>query len=116
MKMINRKLQRTNSDIMRIITIALRDAKSSTLASVSVLNVDTSSDFAFARLSVEISGTDAEKQNIFTELEKASGFLRNEIAKNVRMRVTPQLRFILDKGRENAERVEELLSQIKKVN
>jgi ribosome-binding factor A len=47
-------------------------------------------------------------------LERASGFLRNEIAQNVKMKQAPRLRFILDKGIENAARVEELLAQINK--
>jgi len=81
-------------------------------SAVTILNVETTSDFSLARVHVEISGDDVEKGNVMAELEKASGFLRNEVASRVKLRQTPSLRFVLDRGRENATRVEELLAQI----
>jgi len=109
----NIQIQRTNSDILRILSVTLRDKMSNdALRGVTVLNVETSADYAFARVAVEIEGTDAEKQNAMNELEKSVGFLRNEVATRTSLRNTPQLRFQLDRGRENASRVEELLAQI----
>jgi len=110
--MSNIKIQRTNSDILRILSVTLREKMATDFSAVTILNVDTSADYAFARISVEVSGDDVTKNNVFAELERASGFLRNEIASRVKLRQTPQLRFVLDRGRENASRVEELLNQI----
>ena len=111
--MSNVKIQRTNSDILRILSVTLRDkVDNAALRGVTVLNVETSADFSFARVYIEAAGTDAEKQQVMAELERASGFLRNEIASRVKLRQTPALRFMLDRGRENANRVEELLAQI----
>jgi len=109
----NIQIQRTNSDILRILSVTLRDKMSNdALRGVSILNVETSADYAFARVFVEIEGSDADKQRSMGELEKSAGFLRNEVASRTSLRNTPQLRFVLDRGRENASRVEELLSQI----
>ena len=105
---------RANSDIMRVLTTAIAQrVAGGDMSGVSIISVDTSPDYSVCRVHVDISGDEAAKQQTFAELERASGFLRGEIAKSVRMRQTPQLRFLLDRGRENAERVEELLSQIK---
>ena len=111
--MNNIKLQRTNSDILRIVSVTLRDkADSLALRHVTVLSVETSADFSFARVHVEITGDERTKAETMAQLERASGFLRSEISARVKLRQTPQLRFVLDKGRENANRVEELLAQI----
>ncbi|MCL2851060.1 MAG: 30S ribosome-binding factor RbfA [Firmicutes bacterium] len=110
--MSNIKVQRTNSDILRILSVTLRDKMATDFSSVTILNVETSADYSLARVQVEISGEETEKNQVFAELEKASGFLRNEVASRVKLRQTPQIRFVLDRGRENATRVEELLAQI----
>jgi len=110
--MSNIKVQRTNSDILRILSVALRDKTTTDFSNVTVLSVETSADFAFARVHVEISGDEVTKSQTFAELEKASGFLRNQVASKTNLRQTPSLRFVLDRGRENASRVEELLNQI----
>ncbi|MCL2846927.1 MAG: 30S ribosome-binding factor RbfA [Firmicutes bacterium] len=113
--MSNVKVQRTNSDILRVVTTTIQQKLGNdALVGVHVLGVDTSSDFSVARISVEIPGDDAAKRRGIQELERASGFIRNEIASRVQLRQTPQLRFILDRGAENASRVEELLQQIGK--
>ena len=102
----NRHLERTNADIMRVLTVAIQQKmKDDSLLGVRLLRVETTADLSQASVFVNC-GIDA--------LERASGFLRNEIAQNVKMKQAPRLRFIVDKGIENAARVEELLQQIKK--
>ena len=99
---------------MRVLTTTLTQRLSNpALSGVSILDVQLSPDYAFARVTVDARGDEAEQTRAMLELEKASGALRSEIASTVKMRQTPQLRFQLDRGRENANRVEELLQQIK---
>ncbi|MCL2756162.1 MAG: 30S ribosome-binding factor RbfA [Firmicutes bacterium] len=113
MKQPNVKIQRANADILRVLTVTLREKmQNEHFAGVTILNVETSADYAFTKVFVEIDGNDAEKTKAMSELEKSAGFLRSELASRVKMRQTPQLRFHLDRGRENANRVEELLAQI----
>lgn len=96
--------------------MAIRDKVRADLGNVTILSVDTSADYAFARVFVEIQGDETERQRALAELERAGGFLRTEIASRVKLRQTPQLRFSLDRGRDNANRVEELLNQINSGN
>lgn len=110
---MNVKIQRINSDILKVLSTTLTQKMGNeALADVMILSVDTAADMSIARILVDIKGDEIERQKIMAELERASGMLRNEIASRVKMRQIPNLRFILDKGRANAERVEELLAQI----
>ena len=95
----NVKLQRINTDIYRIIATYIQERGIAT----EVVDVKTSADLSECKVFVT---TD----NLVT----AANYLRGEIAKKLNLKNTPKLRFILDKGRENAERVEELLGQIRK--
>ena len=109
----NRKIQRANSDIFRIISSSLRDKLGNvSFSGVTVLSVDTSGDFSHAKVYVEISGDQETQTQIMNELNGASGLLRTQVAQRLSLRQTPQIRFMLDRGRENASRVEELLAKI----
>lgn len=106
----NIKIQRINADILRVLSVAIHQkAKDEELDFVTILRVETSADLSEAKIYVTVAG---DKNKGMNALEQSSGFLRNEIAQNIRMKQTPKLRFILDKGVENAARVEELLAQI----
>ena len=98
--MDNRKIQRINSDIYRIIATYVAERGIAT----EIVEVNTSADLSEAKVFVT-----AELE----ALEEASGFLRSEIARRLNLRNTPKIKFIKDRGRENTARVEELLQQIK---
>ena len=93
----NTHVQRINADIMRLLR-SLTDAN--------ITRVETTADFSECKVWVEESD--------LANLEKRSGFLRTEIAHSIQMKKTPILRFMVDKGLENAARVDELLKQIRK--
>ena len=46
-------------------------------------------------------------------LERASGFLRRELGQRLQIRYTPELKFFWDETTERAQRVEELLEEIR---
>ncbi|MCL2586858.1 MAG: 30S ribosome-binding factor RbfA [Firmicutes bacterium] len=105
------KLQRTNSDITRVLQVALTQKLGNpALVNVNILNVETAADLSTCRVFVDIRHDNPAE--ILAQLESSAGFLRNEIANNVKIRRAPAVRFIHDQGRANAERVEELLSKI----
>ena len=91
---------RVNSDIFRVLTLANN-------TDAHILRVEASPDLSSARVFVN-GGVE--------EMEHASGYFRNELANNLRLRKIPNLRFLLDDGDKNTARVEELLQQIKKGN
>ena len=109
----NIRIQRTNSDILKIVTTTIQQKLgNAALQNVTVQKVETSADFAHAKVFVDVAGTEEDKQRAMAELERSAGFIRNEIAQRVKLRQTPRLRFMLDRGRENADRVEEVLAQL----
>ena len=109
------KLQRINSDILRILSIAINQKLSDPMVhDIDVIRVETGVDLSESKVYVSIAVDDAiEQQRILAALQAASGFLRTEVAESLKgMKKTPKLRFIIDKGRENAIRVDELLDII----
>ena len=64
----------------------------------SVMEVRMSSDLTHANVFLSVYGTQQEKQECMKALERASGFIRHEVAQRIKLRVAPELHFKLDES------------------
>ena len=97
-----------------------REMKDPRLGLATVSAVEVSSDLQNAKVFVTFLGKD-EKEEIEEALEVvrgAAGFLRSKLAKEMRMRSVPALRFFFDKSIQEGQRmtslIEKALSEDKK--
>ena len=72
-------------------------------------DVKTSADLRHARVYVSILGTPAEREASLEGLRSAHGYLQRQVARELRLKHTPELDFVLDDTAERAFRLEELL-------
>lgn len=81
--------------ISQFIQHEIRDPR---IGMVNVNDVEVTRDFAFAKVYVTFVGreTDAECKAALDVLNKAAGFLRSLVAKDLDLRTTPKLQFIYD--------------------
>lgn len=79
---------------------------------VSVTRVDLSGDLQHAKVFVSIYGTEEAKMETMTGLKAATGFVRSTLGQRLRLRHTPLVVFIEDKGIEEGSKVLSLLNQI----
>jgi len=108
-------VQRTNSEIYRAFCLALSTrANNPVFSGVTVLRTELSPDGSCVRIFLNVGGQENHQKKALSAFDKSAGFFRTEIAKTVNLRRVPKLTFVLDKGNENADRVEELLRKIKK--
>ena len=80
---------------------------------VTVTGVQVSADLAHARVRVSVMGSEDEKAKSLAGLESAARFLRSQLARELSLRVTPELRFELDRGLEHAQRIDRMLRDLK---
>lgn len=80
---------------------------------VTVSGIDVTRDLSHATLRVVPHGTDEEKAAALAGLQSAAGFLRGKVARTLSTRTVPELRFVLDRGFEHAQRIDQLLAEIK---
>ena len=86
------QLQRALNDLLH------GDVKDPRLQGVSVTEVRVSGDIRVARVFFSTLDPDADPEPVFAALERASGFLRSRVARLLRFRHTPELRFSRDEG------------------
>ncbi|MBD0269859.1 30S ribosome-binding factor RbfA [Pseudanabaena sp. FACHB-2040] len=79
---------------------------------VSVTDVDVSGDLQHAKIFVSIYGTDEARAETMEGLGAATGFVRSEIGKRIRLRRTPEILFKEDRSVERGTQVLSLLNQL----
>ena len=80
---------------------------------VTVTGVVVTTDLSHATVSVSVMGTAEEKETSLEGLMSAAGFLRAQLSRELRLRTSPELHFRLDRGLEHAQRIEQVLRELK---
>jgi len=88
------------------------DVRDPRVGFVTVTGVEVSADLGHARVRVSVMGSEEEKAKSLEGLASAARFLRAQIAKALPLRVTPELRFELDRGLEHAQRIDRVLRDL----
>ena len=110
----NNRMSRVNSEIQKsLMTIISRfdDAEIAT-ALISIMKVDTFSDFSMSKVYVSVFGSEEQKKNIVSKLNHNKKSIRYELAHSLKLRNVPELMFIVDDVEERAERVLKLFDKI----
>lgn len=79
---------------------------------ISITSVEVTNDLRYAKVYVSKLGDSEELNTMLSGLEKASGYLRSELAKRLQLRLTPELIFKLDTSLEYGAKIDKLLSGI----
>lgn len=103
--------ERVRKTLMKeIADILQKDVK--TPGMVSVLDVEVAQDNSFAKVFYSVFGSEEQKQKTIETIEKHTPKIRFEIGKRIRLRLTPELRFIYDDSIEKGSKVQELINKI----
>jgi ribosome-binding factor A len=81
---------------------------------VTVTGATVSADGTHAVVRVSVMGTEEEKERALEGLNSARGFLRSHLARTLSLRSIPELKFELDRGLEHAQRINQILSDLKR--
>lgn len=76
---------------------------------MTVTAVETSPDLRHARVYVSVLGDQVAREETLAGLEASRGLLQGEIARDMRIKYTPQLNFVYDDTVDRGMRITELL-------
>jgi ribosome-binding factor A len=94
--------------------ILQRELKDPRVGFVSVTDVDVSNDYSHVKVFVSVLGDDAAKEAAIAGLKSATGFIRTELGRRIRLRHTPELHIVVDNSIERGSRIMELLEEVKR--
>jgi ribosome-binding factor A len=78
---------------------------------VTVTAVQVSKDLSHAKVFVSSLGGSLSHDDLVAQLQHASGFMRHELGRAMKLRIQPELRFVYDEVPERAARLEELIAK-----
>ncbi|MBP7691045.1 MAG: 30S ribosome-binding factor RbfA [Anaerolineales bacterium] len=106
-KRVAERLRLEISDLLQ------RDLKDPRLTLATVTRVTIDRELSHADVYVSNLGEAADHEALLAALHSAAGFIRREVGRRVRLRLTPELEFHWDPGMENVEQVAQLLDKLK---
>jgi ribosome-binding factor A len=77
---------------------------------VTVTGVEVSKDLSHAKVFVSSIGGSLPNNDLVSSLQHASGFMRHELGRAMKLRIQPELRFVYDDTEERAARLEALIA------
>jgi ribosome-binding factor A len=108
------RIERINTlirrEISELIQHQLRDPRLDEF--VAVTEVETTTDLKHAKVFVSSISGQQEEQKILSVLNSASGFLRTELARKLKLRHTPELSFHWDNSIEHGDRILRLIDEV----
>ncbi|POP33016.1 30S ribosome-binding factor RbfA [Lactonifactor longoviformis] len=104
---INGEVQR---ELANLIRGDLKDPRIHPLTSVTA--VEVAPDLKTCKAYISVMGDDKAKEDTLAGLKSAEGFLKNQLAKNINLRNTPQIRFVLDTSIEYGVTMSKLIQEV----
>jgi len=98
-----------HEEVARLITKGLKDPR---IGFVSVMSVRMSTDLHYANIHVSLFGDEKERKSSLIALRNSAGWIRREVGKHLRMRVTPEIRFFEDDSLDKVYQLESVLDAI----
>lgn len=80
---------------------------------VTCTRVSLTKDLRFAKLYVSLLGDEERKEAALKALERATGYVRRRLARQLGLRAAPEIRFVYDPSVEYGIRLEKLIEETK---
>ena len=105
---------RINSEVKKELAELIRDGVKDPRVSpfTSVTDVEVATDLKTAKVYISVLGDEEKKQSTLDGLKSAMPYLRSQLARTVNLRITPELRFLLDNSIEYGMRMSELIDEV----
>lgn len=104
--------ERVRKELMRDISEILRKEVRGLEGVVSIVDVEVSHDNSFAKVIYSVLGSEEQIEKTKSVIEKSTSNIRYHVGKMLRLRLTPELRFVYSNGLEEGSRVTELINKI----
>ena len=104
--------ERVRKELMRDISDILQKEIRGLAGVVSVLDVEVSHDNSFAKVIYSVLGSVEQIEKTKETIEKSTPKIRYEVGKRIRLRLTPELKFVYTESLEKGSRVSEIIDKI----
>ncbi|TML35394.1 MAG: 30S ribosome-binding factor RbfA [Actinobacteria bacterium] len=105
-------MRRVNEAVREVISEGMGELKDPRVGFVTVTGVETSADLRQATVFVSVLGTESKRKKTLAGLAAAHGVLQARLARELRLKRTPQLTFEYDPTVERGVRMTQLIDEL----
>src|SRR5438270_3744015 len=109
---MSERMRRVNESVRQVLAEAVPELKDPRIGLVTVTGVDTTADLRHATVYVSVLGSSRKRNATLAGLEAAHGLLQSRLARELRMKRTPQLTFEYDPSVERGVRMSRLIDEL----
>ena len=105
------KINRVTSDVKLCLSELLKEVKDPRVSKLlSIVKLDVSGDMSYATAYVSaIEGKEVTETSVKVLNKSASGYLRRELGKRMKLRKVPELRFVADDSIEHSAKIAKII-------
>jgi len=105
-------MRRVNEAVREVISEGVGELKDPRVGFVTVTGVETSADLRHATVFVSVLGKESKREKTLAGLAAAHGVLQTRLARELRLKRTPQLTFEYDPTVERGVRMTQLIDEL----
>ena len=106
------RMRRVNHLVREVLADGILDLKDPRIGLVTITGVETSPDLRHARVYVSVLGAERKRQRALEGLQAAHSVLQARLARELRLKRTPQLAFEYDPSVERGVRMTKLIDEL----
>ena len=99
--------------VQRVVTEIIRNDVKDDLGFLTITGVKITNELSYMYVYYSVYGNEAAIKHSKEALERARGYIKNQIAQRVKMRKVPELIFKVDQSYEKGKRIDDLINSIK---
>ncbi len=99
--------------VQRVVTDILRNDVKDNLGFLTVTDVKITNELSYMYVYYSVYGDESKIKKTQDALNRANGYIKNQIAHRVKMRKIPELVFKIDETYEKGKRIDDLIKSIK---
>ncbi len=108
------RIERLNSlirqELSELLQLQVKDPRLGNF--IAVTEVEVTPDLKYAKIFVSSMTEETDRKEVLAALSSAAGFFRTRLAKNLKMRRTPELTFQWDDSIERGDRLLRLIDEV----
>lgn len=107
------KNTRINAEVQKELCKIIRELKDPRIGLMtSVTAVEVAPDLKTCKAYISVLGSDEQKNDTMKGLKSAEGFIRRQLAKELNLRNTPEMKFILDNSIEYGVTMSKMIADV----
>ena len=112
------KNTRVNGEVMRVLAEVIRseikDPRINPMTSV--VAVEVAPDLKTCKAWISVLGNEESQKDTLAGLKSAEGYIRNQLARKIKLRNTPEIRFIIDQSIEYGVNMSRMIDEVNRAD